>query len=106
MSVIDSKLTDHEREVISMYRDSPRSGIGRAIRLSIQYAIGAGVFLVAAIVTGNPWWSVVVYVVFVAWIVVRLLGARRLAGVMPSVIEKYESRIAELEQQLDDGSTA
>ena len=106
MSGIDSQLTDHEHQVLAIYRDPARSGIGRGIRLSIQYAIGAGIFLVAAIVTGNPWWSVVVYGVFVAWMAVRVLGARRLAGVMASIIEKYESRITELQQQLDDGNAA
>ena len=97
MSSIDSELTDQERQVLAMYRDPAQSGIGRAIRLSIQYAIGAGIFLVAAIVSGNPWWSAAVYAVFLTWMVVRLVGARRVAAMMPRIIDKYESRITEIE---------
>jgi hypothetical protein len=32
------------------------------------------------------------------------LGGRRLAGVMPAIIEKYEHRIAELERQLGENA--
>ena len=102
MSSIDSRLTDHERAVLAMYRDPAKSNIGRATRLSVQYGIGAGFLVCAGIVTDNPWWAVAVYGVFVAWMTVRLLGMRRIAGVMPTIIEKYEDRIIELEAQLLD----
>ncbi len=101
MSRIESRLTDDERRVLGLYRDPNASDYRRNIRLSIQYAVGTGVFLAAALVTGNAWWSLVVYGTFVAFLFVRLVGMRRIIGVMPSIIEKYESRIEELETQVD-----
>ncbi|MBI4613055.1 MAG: hypothetical protein HY720_05540 [Planctomycetes bacterium] len=100
MSSIDSLLTPNELRVLGIYRDRARCGMGRAVRLSLQYATGTGIFLALAIVTGNPLWSIVVYGTFLAWMPVRLLVGRRLAGILPSVIEKYEARIAELEMNL------
>jgi hypothetical protein len=55
MSVIDQLLTDTERQVLAMYREPAKSGMRRAVRLSIQYAIGGAIFLYLAINTGNPW---------------------------------------------------
>lgn len=99
MSVIDPQLTDTERQVLAMYRDPAKSGMGRAVRLSIQYALGGAVFLYLAIDTGNPWYSVVIYAIFVAWMIARLLGGKKLAGVMPAIIDKYEDRIQDLEKR-------
>lgn len=100
MNEANLQLTDSERAILAMYRDSSNSGMGRAVRLSIQYGIGGAIFLYLAISTGNPWWSAAVYGLFVAWMGVRLLGARTLANVIPAIIKKYEKRIEELEQQL------
>ncbi len=101
MSTIDSQLTDRERLVLARYRDPAMSGMGRAVRLSVQYAVGGAVFLYLAIVTNNPLWSAAIYLIFLAWLGIRLLGGWRLSGVMPSIIAKYERRIEELERRLD-----
>ncbi len=97
MSAIDASLSDREKAVLDAYRD-PHRGIGRATRMSVQYAIGAAIFLYLAISTNDPRWSLVVYAIFVCYLIVRLIGARRMAGAMPSIIEKYEARIRQLEQ--------
>jgi len=91
------EFTPIENQVLAVYRDPKRSGISRAIRVSIQYAIGAACFVAIAILTGNALWSLAVYGVLIAFMVNRLLGARAIAGVMPGVIAKYERRITELE---------
>ncbi len=106
MSTIESQFTEVERRVLAMYRDPAKHGIGRAARLSAQYALGGALFLCVAIMTGNPWWSVAIYAMFLAWMGIRLLGARRLSRAMPSIIAKYESRIEELERELQSGGTA
>ena len=37
---------------------------------------------------------------FVLYLAIRLYSARRIAGVMPRILEQYEFRIAELEANL------
>ncbi len=102
MSGIDPLLSDPERRILEVYRNTRRSGIGRALRLAVQYATAGGIFVVTAIVTGSPWWSLAVYGLFLAFMTIRLLGARRLAGAMPSIISKYDSRISDVEGRLKD----
>jgi len=104
MSATDPVLTDQERQVLAMYRDPAKSGWSRAVRLSVQYAVGGAVFLYLAISTGNPWWSAVVYALFVVWMAIRLAVARRLSHAMPSIIAKLERRIEELEKQANKKS--
>ncbi len=91
-----------ERRILEIYRDPKLSGLGRAARLSGQYLLGAGIFTYLA-VAYNPWNAIVVYLVFVAFVVPRLLAARRLVGLMPKILAKYEARIAELEAQAESG---
>lgn len=100
-SQIDSELTPEERRVLTYYADPTQSGMGRAIRLSIQYALGAGVFVALALWDHNALYVLPVYGIFLAFMIVRLLSARKIAGIMPSVIAKFESRIAALESQSD-----
>jgi len=95
-SEIDSKLTEHERTILKLYQNPKASGLGRQIRLSVQYAISAGIFVVLAIWWHQPLYAIVVYVLFVLWMLIRLRGARAIAGAMPHIIEKYESAIKEL----------
>lgn len=93
-------LTPDEQRILVLYADPSKSDLPRAIRLSIQYAVGAGIFLVLAIQRNQPWYAAVTYLVFVAYMGVRIVGAHRLSGVMPSILQKYEARIAELEAAL------
>lgn len=95
-SEINEKLTEREREVLRLYRNPEASDLGRQIRLSVQYAVGAGIFLGLALWRNQPLYAIVVYVVFVLWMLIRIQRARALAGVMPRIIEKYESEVKEL----------
>jgi hypothetical protein len=94
-------LTPEERRVLALYMNPRSSDLRRALRLSVQYAIGAGFFIALAIFYDEPRYSVGAYAAFLMFLVLRLLGARKLAGVMPRVIRKYEERITELELQLE-----
>jgi hypothetical protein len=89
-------FTLEELKIIEMYRNPKSLGIGRATRLSVQYLLAAAIFTYLA-VAYQPWFAVVAYLLFVAFVGIRLLGARRLAGIMPNVLAKYERRITELE---------
>src|SRR5262245_1190353 len=99
MSVIDHLLSDRERQALSGYR-TPRVSIRRATRISIQYTIGAGIFTFLAISQHQPLWALVVFSVLVLMLALRLAGARRMALVMPAVIEKYEQEIRELREHV------
>jgi hypothetical protein len=94
--MIEDVLTSEERKILELYRDPKSRGTGRATRLSVQYLLAAAIFTGLA-VAYEPWFAVVAYLMFVAFVGIRLLGARRLVGVMPNVLAKYEKRIAELE---------
>jgi hypothetical protein len=96
MQIIDDMFTHEERRILGLYRDPKSSGIGRATRLSVQYLVTATIFTSLA-VAYQPWFAVGTYLMFVAFVGIRLRGARRLVVVMPNVLAKYERRIAELE---------
>jgi len=92
-------LTPDEQRIVDIYLDPSLSRIPRAIRLSIQYAIGSGIFIVLAIWKQEPLYALVVYGVFLLYMLLRILGAKRASDIMPSVIRKYEKRIRELESE-------
>jgi hypothetical protein len=91
-------LSPSERAVLRSYIEPGASGFDRAVRLSLQYAVGAGMFTAAAILEHNAWWSLATYATFLAFLAIRLRGARHIANVMPGIIAKYEDRIRELEK--------
>ena len=70
---------------------------------NLVYVLAGGIFITLAVVRNEPWFAVVTYIVFILFVGLRLLGARRMAGVMPQVIVKYERRIAELEARESQG---
>ena len=97
-SEIDGELSPREKAVLLFYRTPGGSDMARQVRLSVQYAIGSLCFLLAAIIMKQPLYAIGTYVTFILWMMVRLMGAKRLSGVMPSIIEKYESKIRELRE--------
>lgn len=99
-SVLDDELTPKEREVLRAYRSPSRADIRRQVRLSVQYAIGSGIFACLGLSTNRPIYGFVVWAIFILWLVMRLRGAWRVAGLMPAIIEKYEARISALHAEL------
>ncbi|WP_435017915.1 hypothetical protein TA3x_005538 [Tundrisphaera sp. TA3] len=93
-------FTPEERLVLDAYRHPGSSDTRRAVRLSLQYLIGAGIFAYAAIAV-SPWFAVLIWLEFAAFAAIRLRGARRVAGIMPGILAKYERRLAELEGPAD-----
>jgi hypothetical protein len=99
-------FTPDEQRVLAVYRDPRNAGLARAARLSLQYAVAAGCFVAVAIITDNALWSLAVFGVFVAWMGIRLLKAKQIAGVMPRIIQKYEDYIAQLEASRNGNPTS
>lgn len=99
-SEIEDKLSQRERTILQMYRNPKSSDLRRQVRLSIQYAIGTGIFLVMGIRSGNPLYAIIVYVALLLWMGLRIAGASKLVGIMPEIIEKYESEISELRSKV------
>ena len=94
-SQIDSQLTIQERKILALYRN-PHTGLQRSVLLSVGYAAGAGIFAFLAIRDGEPRYAVVVYLILLVVMGLRIWRGRKLAGVMPGIIRKYEAAIAEL----------
>jgi hypothetical protein len=66
----------------------------------VQYVIGSGIFAYLGLSTNRPIYGFVVWAIFILWLVMRLRGASRAAGIMPAIIEKYEARIIALQTEL------
>jgi hypothetical protein len=90
-------LSPDEKRVLCLYSDPRSSGLGRTIRLSLQYAIGSGIFVYLCLSENEPLWVLAVYGVFLVFMLVRIRNATKIVGIMPGIIAKYETRIAELE---------
>jgi hypothetical protein len=99
------QLTAKEQQVLQIYRDSSMSGIGRAVRQSLGYAASAGVFLCLAISYDEPLYAIGIYAIFVLQLGVRILVARRIAGVMPKILCRYEDHISGLQNHLEKVSS-
>jgi hypothetical protein len=92
----EEMFTPEERKILELYRHPTSSGLGRATRLSVQYLLGGGIFTYLA-VAYRSWFAIITYLIFVAFVSVRLLAARHVVGTMPKILAKYQTRIAELE---------
>jgi len=92
----EEMFSPKERRILDTYRNPKSSDLGRAARLSGKYLLGAGIFTYLA-VAYQSWCAIASYLVFVAFVILRLLAARRIVGMMPGILAKYETRIAELE---------
>jgi hypothetical protein len=97
-SEIDDELTDRERRLLAVYLAPSKSDLRRLTRLSIQYAIGTGVFMALAILEHQPLYALVVYVVLVVSLMLRVIGGSTISRVVPGIINKYESNIAALKE--------
>ena len=100
-SVIDRELTPIERHILANYRSPSAADVPRQVRLSGQYAIGTAIFVYLDYAMEQPMFSVAVWATFVLWMLMRLRGASRIAGIMPGIIEKYEATIIALQAELE-----
>jgi hypothetical protein len=93
-------LNPQEQSVARRFSQSQKSPVAILFRSSIYCTVIAGFFLYLALARNEPRYAIGIFGMFVAYLTIRLYTARRIAGMMPRILERYESRIAELEASL------
>jgi len=93
-------LSPQEQTGLRRFNDSRKSGLGVLFRSSIYCIVLAGLFLFLALARNEPRYSIGVFGMFVLYLAIRVYTARRVAGIMPRILERYEFRISELEARL------
>lgn len=78
----DKELSPETVALIARYRTGAGADLARQRRLGIQYALGAGMIALAAIVLNLAWLALVVWLIFAVWLGLRLkAGAQHAAAV-------------------------
>jgi hypothetical protein len=93
-------LNPQEQSVVRRFSQPQKSPVAILFRSSIYCTVIAGFFLYLALVRNEPLYAIGIFGMFVLYLAIRLYTARRIAGVMPRILERYEFRIAELEARL------
>ena len=95
-------LSPQEQSVLGKFAESRRSRPAAALlRSSIYCTVLAAFFLYLALVRNEPRYSIGIFGMFVLYLAIRVYSARRIAGIMPRILEQYEFRIRELEARLN-----
>jgi uncharacterized membrane protein YfcA len=93
-------LTPREQSIVRPFRYPERNGVAWLLRSAVQCTAVAGIFLSLALARNEPRYAIGIFAMFVLYLAIRVYSARRIAGVMPRILQRYEKRIAELEGQL------
>jgi hypothetical protein len=93
-------LNPQEQSVVRRLGESKTSAISILMRSSIYCAALAGLFLYLALARNEPRYAIGIFGMFVLYLAIRVFTARRVAGIMPRILQRYEFRIAELEARL------
>src|ERR1044071_4447809 len=93
-------LSPQEQSVVRRFSAAKKSPMAMLFRSSVYCTVIAGVFLYLALARNEPRYAIGIFGMFVLYLAIRLYSARRVAGVMPRILERYEFRIAELEANL------
>ena len=94
------ELSPQEQSVLRRFNESRKSPLSVLLRSSIYSIALAGLFLYLAIARNEPLYAIGVFGMFVFYLAIRIFSARRVAGIMPRILERYQSRIDELETRL------
>ncbi len=93
-------LSPQEQSVVRRFDESKRNGVSALLRSSIYCTALAALFLYLALSRNEPLYSVGIFGMFVLYLAIRVYSARRIAGIMPRILQQYEIRISELETRL------
>jgi hypothetical protein len=93
-------LNPKEEQVAQLEGEPKRSAVGVLLRSSIYCTALAALFLYLALARDEPRYAIGIFGMFVLYLAIRVYSARRVAGIMPRVLQRYEFRIAELEARL------
>jgi len=93
--MIEDKFTREELNVVNLYRHPNSKTMGRNVRLAIQYGFSSLIFSILT-VTHNPHFVWGVLAIFFIWMIIRLVKMKKIIGIMPGVIGKYEKELQSL----------
>ena len=79
---------------------SKASAVSILLRSSIYCTALAALFLYLALARNEPRYAIGIFGMFVLYLAIRVYSARRVAGIMPRILQQYDIRIAELEARL------
>ena len=92
-------LTEPEKLYLkNSYGDDHRA-YKRMVRLSIQYALGAGIFVYLCISHNEPLYVLPVYGTFVVFLIIRIIGASKAGKLFRSIVTKYEAKLQDLPEK-------
>jgi len=94
------ELNPQEQSVLRRFNQSQKSPLSALLRSSIYCIALAGLFLYLAIARNEPLYAIGVFGMFALYLGIRIYTARRVAGIMPRILQRYEVRIAELEARV------
>lgn len=97
-SEIENQLSEKEKRILELYKNPKNHDMKKQIRLSVQYLIVSGILLALTIFYKEPLYSVLIFLTFAGYIIIRLIGAKKITGVMPGIINKYENTIKQLKR--------
>jgi len=90
-----------EQSLVRAYSDQRHIAVTTLLRSSVYCSAIAALFLYLALERNEPRYAIGIFVMFLCYLAIRVYSARRVAGVMPRIIQRYETRIRELEDKLD-----
>ena len=94
------ELRPQEESVVRKFNEPKRNSVSLLLRSSIYCTALAGLFLYLALSRDEPRYAIGIFGMFVLYLSIRIYSARRIAGIMPRILQQYEFRIAELEARL------
>ncbi len=93
-------FTPQEQAIVKPFRDSKKIGVALVLRSSIYCTAVAALFLYLTLARNQPLYSIGIFAMFALYLGIRVYSARRIAGIMPRILQRYEQRISELEARL------
>lgn len=93
-------LNPQEQSVVQKFGPTKKSPLAVLLRSSLYCTALAGLFLYLALARNEPRYAIGIFGMFVLYLAIRIYTARRVAGIMPRILQRYEFRIAELEARL------
>jgi uncharacterized membrane protein len=93
-------LAPQEKSLVRAYRNREHIGVSALFRSSIYCIVVAALFLYLALSQDEPRYAVGVFAMFLWYLAIRIYSARRIAGIMPRILQRYEKRIVHLEEQM------
>ena len=93
-------LNPQEQSVVQKLGETKQSAVSILLRSSLYCTALAALFLYLALAENEPRYAIGIFGMFVLYLAIRIYSARRVAGIMPRILQQYEFRIAELEARL------